>query len=165
MPVDLTTLIEPLTRAVNPPGQDFYPGTDASEWEGRLADAFWAGRLDGFFVGYVEADGEVSPVSGSEDLDRRYQQVIIEYAAMRALEAKLLSLATAQKYKAGPVEVETQRSAQVLAELLKSALGRLTRIRDDIVTNAQAATSTAFLDGIVVAGHRFYADLPYGWAN
>lgn len=170
MAVDLTTLVEPLKRAANPPGQDFYPGTDDTEWAERLADAFWAGRLDGFFVGYVEAGGSVTPVSGSDDLDRMYQQVIVEYAALRALEAKLLSLTTASRYKAGPTEVETERSAQVLAALLKAALDRLARIRTEIVTNAAyAGASSVFLDGVIVAGNRFlgsyYGGNPYGWVN
>lgn len=122
MAVDLGDLIDPLKREVNPPGQTILTAND-DEWLGRLLDAFWDGRMDGLFIGYVaDSDaGTVAPIdSHAPELARELQQAIVFLAAYNALFLAIMNSKTAFRSKAGPVEFETQQSAQVLKELAQS---------------------------------------------
>lgn len=163
MAVDLEELVPTLTRTVNPPGVDFYPGATTEEWTGRLQDAFWTGRLAGFFEGYIEANGSVKPHSGSTDMPREVQQVIVLYAAFTAIRLKLMSLTTQSRAKAGPVESETQRSAQLLVELLKQISAELIEVR--VQFRKRTYGSVAFLDGVEVATARIVGGYGSGWVN
>jgi hypothetical protein len=123
MAVDLGDLVDPLKREVNPPGQTILAATD-DEWAGRLLDAFWDGRLDGLFVGYVaDSDaGTVSPIDVNQpDMGRDLQQAIVFLAAYNSLFLAIMNTKTAFKAEApGPVSYETQQSANVLKELAQS---------------------------------------------
>ena len=134
MAVDLEDLIEDLLTEVNPPGQDLFPDATNDEWLSHLRNAFWEGVLDGLINGYEELDGVVTPVNGTVDISREYQQLVIYYAGIRILKNRLMNLNTLFRSKAGPVEYETQQSAQVLKALLDEATKRrnfwLTRLSD-----------------------------------
>lgn len=146
--VDLRTLVPTLQRALNPPGLDLFPATTEAEWVGRLADAFWRARLAGFFVGYREVTGDVLPIdSNSPDISRQDQEIIVAYARVNALQSRLVNLATTTRSKAGPVESETQRSAQVLVSMLKAANDELADIVDMV---PQSPSQVAFLDAVSV---------------
>lgn len=123
MAVDLSDLVDPLTREVNPPGQQLLTATP-DEWLGRLLDAFWDGRLDGLFVGYTaDSDaGTVEPLDANQpDMPRELQQAIVFLAAYNALFLAIMNTKTQFKAEApGPVSYETQQSAQVLKELAES---------------------------------------------
>lgn len=168
MAVALTTLVPSLRRAANPPGQDFYPGTGTNEWRGRLADAFWKARLNDFFAGYAidEAGANIVPIdSGGEDLDRAEQELIVQFAALTAIRNKIMALPTATRRQAGPVETETQRSAQVLVQVLKDVTAELNATRE-IVISASTPRAAAFFDAMVISASRFAEGYDvYGWVN
>ncbi len=124
MAVDLGDLVEPVKLEVSPPGTDLYPGTTDDEWVGRLANGFWNARIDGMLAGYVEADGQVFPESGTTDMPRDLQQVIVFVTAYGVVFQKLLNIRTQLRAKAGSVEFETQNSATVLRDLAQSLRDR-----------------------------------------
>lgn len=168
MAVALLALVPTLRRAVNPPGQDFFPGTGTNEWRGRLADAFWKARLNDFFAGYVlSEDGmDVEVVqAGGEDLDRVQQELIVQFAALTAIRNKIMALPTSTRRQAGPVETETQRSAQVLVQLLKDVTRELAEIRATVVS-ANTPRAAAFFDSMVIASNRLIDTYDvYGFVN
>lgn len=120
MAVDLEELVPSLRRMVNPPGSELFPDATDGILTGYLSDAFWLAKLDGFFGGYTENDGLVSPESGTTELARDWQQLIVFYAGAQIVENELRGKNTAFRTKAGPVEYEVQNSAQLLREHLLS---------------------------------------------
>lgn len=141
MAVDLAEdqFIASLKREVTPLGSTLFSNvTDNAVWLGYLTDAFWEAKLDGFMENYVEEDGEVSHVSGGADLDRKYVALIVLYAGIRVLRNRILNMDTGFKAKAGPVEFEQQKSATMLAEMLK----QLRATKDRVLTELDQAEET-----------------------
>lgn len=128
MSVDLGDLVEFVKVEVNPPGTELFADATDAEWITRLQNAFWNARLDGMLAGYVEADGEITPETGSTDMPRELQQVIVFMAGYAALMQRLSSIRTGLRAKAGPVEFETQNSATVLHDQALALKDRLDRI-------------------------------------
>lgn len=133
MAVDLADLVPALRRAINTPAEEvdralgtvlFTTQTD-SVLEGYLADAFWEGKLQGFYAGYDEDSNIITPESGSTDLSRDWQQLIVIYAALNIIEVEFMNLQTLFRASAGPVEYEVQYSAQLLREILQRQQRRL----------------------------------------
>jgi hypothetical protein len=121
MSVDLGELIEPLRREVSQPGAETSTFPDATDdsYFGHLQDAFWETVLDSVISGYTEADGIVTPLDvDDDDLGRDLQQLVVLYAGIRIIRNQLLAMNTLFRAKAGPVEYETQKSAQVLKGIL-----------------------------------------------
>ncbi len=129
MSVDLSDLVELLQAEVDAPGEDSFPDAVENDWVNQLRSGFWEIVLDGILTGYEEDDGIVTPTSGSTDLAREMQQLVIFYAGVRVIRNKLRTMGTAFRAKAGPVEYETQNSAQVL----KSIMDELVRKRNLIL--------------------------------
>lgn len=153
MGVALSDLVPTLRRTLNPPGQTNITASN-TEWVGRLADAFWDGRMQDFFIGYVITNDAITPVDPTgPDLGRELQTLIVRYAAIRAIHAALLETVTMSRQKAGNVEVETQRSATLLVALLKDISTELTQIKDRL-RNEASGKAIAFLDSMVVANQR-----------
>lgn len=118
MAVDLADLILDLQAEVNAPGSETFPDAEDDHWIQLLSDGFWNAVLDGIITGYT-SDGElVTPVTGTTDLSRELQQVIVFYAGFQAIRNKILNTPTMFSAKAGPVEYETQQSANVFRDLL-----------------------------------------------
>ena len=122
MAVDIDDLVPSLRRMVNPPGSELFPNATTGVLAGYLSDAFWTAKLDGFFGGYTEdPEGFISPETvGGDDLPRDWQQLIVFYAGMQIVENELRAKNTVFRTKAGPVEYETQNSAQLLREHLQA---------------------------------------------
>jgi hypothetical protein len=121
--LDLSDLVETLKREVNPPGRTVLSEPNDDIWLGRLMDAFWDGRLDGLFAGYVVDDeGKVVPTTtGGADMPRELGQAIVFLAAYNALYLAIMNTRTQFKAEvAGGTSYETQTSAQVLRELAQS---------------------------------------------
>ena len=118
MAVDLSDLIESLEREINPPGTDNFPDATEAQLLGNLSDSFWEAKLYGFFDDYSESDGLVFPISGSTDLGREWQQLIVLFAGTRILRMKLMVTNTNFRAVAGPVEFEQSNSANLLKEIL-----------------------------------------------
>lgn len=155
--IELATLVPTLQRSLNPPGVDLFPTTTQEEWVGRLADAFWRARLAGFFPDHRVVDGDITP-----DLSREEQEVIVAYARVNALQARLVNLPTGSRNKAGPVETETQRSAQVLVAMLKAAQAELAEVAANV---PQTPTQVAFLDGVAVRTQSILSGSGSGWVR
>lgn len=134
MSVELNTLIASLKREVNPPGTDLFPDATNSEWLGNLQDGFWEAVLDGIIRGYSETNASVTPSSGTTDLSRELQQVIVFFAGYKIVRNALRDIKTTFRAKAGPVEFETQQAATVLVAIFKELKERrdilLTRLSD-----------------------------------
>lgn len=129
MAVDLGDLLETLQRAVNPPGQTIFADATTGDYEGYLSDSFWELTLRGYISGYTAVDTIVTPNSGSDELSRELQQLIVTNAAMNILRIQLLNIETTFRAKAGSVEYETGRSANAISAVLDS----LQKTYDDIL--------------------------------
>lgn len=154
MAVDLADLVDPLTREVNPPGTDLFPDATEDEWVGQLADSFWEAKLYGFFDNYREVEGFVTPITGDEDLPRDQQQLIVLFAGLRVIRNELKNTNTMFRAKAGPVEFETQNSANLLRDVLKDIRSKV----DLVLANLSdlASTTTAYIDSLVGTDESLY---------
>ena len=150
MAVELVDLVPFIKASVNPPGQEFIVATDA-EWLTAAANAFWWARLRGFFPEYrIDIDGEliINTDDDTVDMPREIQQIIVLTAGLNAIEAKLFSMPTGNRAKAGPVESEVTRSASVLVELLRGKRKELADIKTQIIDTANA-TSVGVIDAVL----------------
>lgn len=150
MAVDLADLIDPLKREVSTPGNEeaTYPNATEDSWVGYLQDGFWEIYLDGFAQGFKVADGIVTNrTAGGDDMAGEMQQLVVLYAGIRIIRNELRQLNTSFRAKAGPVEYETQQSAQVL----KGVLDELTARRNTILKRLANldATDTYYIDAVI----------------
>lgn len=130
MTVDITNLVDNLKAEVNIPGGDAFPAAVDADWEIRLLNAFWETVLDGLIVGYdMNDDGIVTPVTGTTDLNREMQQLVIFYAGISVVRNALRTLSAVFRAKAGPVEFESQNAATVM----KSIMDELVRKRNIVL--------------------------------
>lgn len=171
MAVELVDLVPRLEAALTVPGSTgLFTFSDATTdgWRLALANAFWNARLAGLFTDYrVDADGEeVSHISGGVDLPEEVHQVLVEQAALTAIEMRFASLANT-KAKSGSQEFEQSRSATLLKGLLDARRASLEAIKKDLVDGAidgSAASTVAFIDLAVVR----HEQISYGqgyWVN
>ena len=162
MAVDLEDLIDPLTREVSPPGSDLFPNATDAEWTGNLSDGFWECILDGVITGYTESDGLVSPSSGTEDLSRDLQQLIVFYAGFRIVRNQLRDVATLFRAKAGGVEYEKQQAATLLRALLDELTRKRTllldRLSDVGAVDSYYADAVADRSASISYGDTFWID-------
>lgn len=150
MAVDLEDLIESLRREVSGPGS-VAPGTDA-EYLGQLQDAFWHARLRGAFPGYEEEEGLVRNIADSSvNLPREQQQLIVLAAGLRIVRSALRNGGgnTMFRAKAGPVEFETQQSAQTLRELLVQLEREFKAALDEVTQGGASASTVAYFDAVI----------------
>lgn len=146
MAVDLSDLVENLKREVNAPGLDQFPDATDAQYLGNLQDGFWETVLDGAILGYTEADGIVTPKSGTTDLARELQQLVIFYAGARILRNQLRDIKSSFRAKAGPVEFEQQQSASLLTAILKDLMDRRLALIDQLATPQNR--NTYVFDGV-----------------
>lgn len=159
MAVDLSDLIPSLEAETSPPGTDLFPDATDDAWLQRLENAFWEAKLFGFppFQNYTESDGTVLPISGTDDLPREEQQLLVLFAAFSSVQKSLMNTNTAFSAKAGSVEFSTQNSANLLTtianqlqskiDLLLSTLAKVGRITDGYLDAvAERSVSLGFGD-------------------
>lgn len=166
MPVDLTDsdlLIAALKREVNPPGTDLFATATDDEWQGQLQDSFWEARLFGFFAGYTESDGIISPISGSTDLDRANQQLIVLFAGARVIRNELKNMNTMFRAQAGPVEFEVQNSASLLVAILRDIRSKVDLALAAIGTIN--STTVAYIDSLVGREDSIYQGESFFWSG
>jgi hypothetical protein len=118
MATNLSTLVEPLQRELAVPGEfdTYFPDTDEDGLIGTLSDAFAECQLDGFF-GTQTLDLETFDVS--PDLSLPGGALVVLYAASRTIRARMRSMNSTERYKAGPVEFETGKAASMMTAELK----------------------------------------------
>lgn len=145
---DLQTLVEPLKRELAVPGvfEDFFPNTDDDSLAASLADGFAEAQLRGFFTD-LTLDASAAPAyQTSADLSAGGGALIVLMTAMRIIRADLRSMTLNSRYKAGPVEVETSKSAMILRDELQYMRARV----DDLITQARKSGRTVYVtDGYV----------------
>lgn len=102
-------------------------------------------------AGYAESDGLVSPTSGTEDITRDLQQLIVLYAGFRVVLSDFRNKRASFRAKAGPVEYETTQAATVLRDVLKAlqdkiklVLGRLSDAGESSVAVFDLVIETTF---------------------
>lgn len=150
MAVELAGLVGAVQAASSPPGENLYPNATADHWVMVLSNAFWEAFLEGWFAGYrVTEDAQIVATTASEDLPRDQQQVIVLFAALSAVRAKLLGLPTARRYKAGPVEAETDFAPSVLVALLKSLEDQLKRVVESFGASAPGSQAVRYFDNVL----------------
>lgn len=110
---DLSTLVEPLKRELAVPGlyDDVFPDTTDQDLIGALSDGFAEAQLQGFFTDMTLTDTETSA-----DLSAAGGALIVLVTAMRIIRAEMRAMQLNSRYKAGPVEMETTRSAMLLRD-------------------------------------------------
>lgn len=149
MTVDISDLIVSLQREVNPPGTDLFPNATDDDWLGQLLDSFWEAKLFGFFTTFTaDLDGLISPnTTGDDDMARSDQALIILFAGARVIRNELKNTSTGFRAVAGPVEFETQNSAQLLRDILKDI-----RSKVDLALAALGtinSTTATYIDSLV----------------
>jgi hypothetical protein len=134
----LATLVPSFKNELAVPGtfETVFPDSDDPSLELVLRDGFAEAQVYGYFGDHVMVDGEVSP-----DLSAAGGMLVILFSASRVIRAQLRSLATGERYKAGSVEYEVDRSAQVLREELIF----ITRRIDDLIKLGRRGASTVHM--------------------
>ena len=146
--IDLSELIPALVAEVSPPGEALYTGVSDDDWITYLLNGFWSAHLEGVLDGWTaNEDGIVTPLTGDSTMGRDLQQIPVLYAAMTITRNELRRLNTLFRSKAGPVEFETQQSAQVLKGVLES-LTEQKKIILDRLSSANGSTSF-YIDAII----------------
>lgn len=160
MAVEVSDLVDLLQASVNPPGSDIFPDALTSDWENNLRNAFWEAVLDGLIVGYTEEDGSITPITGTTELPKQLQQLVILYAGVTVVRNYLMNLRTVFRSKAGPVEYEVQQSASVLKGLLDELISRrtflLTALKEQDETNSYYFDSAIARDQSMRWGDTFW---------
>lgn len=161
MAVDLGELIESLRREVSPPGEDLFPDATDDDYFGNLQDAFWDAKLDGLLKNYTESDGLVVPTTGTTEISRELQQLVVLYAGLRIVRNHLRAMNTVFRSKAGPVEFETQKSAQLLSGLLDELRTRRRLVLDRLAEIG--ALDTYYIDAVIARDDSMRYGDTYWW--
>lgn len=146
MSVDISDLVPVLRRSVNPPGEDLFPDADDDEFAGYLSDAFWDARINGMLEDYTESEGSITPQSGTTDIPREEQQLIVIFAGINIITNTLRNLDTLFRAKGGNAEFEVQKSAQLLRDILKELQIRRNIVMDRLSDLGRPVDM--FFDGI-----------------
>ena len=147
----LNTLVEPLKRELAVPGlfDEVFPSTTDDDLAASLADGFADAQLRGFFPTMTVAEtGGIYETS--EPLSASGGALITLFTATRIIRAQLRSLASVERYKAGPVEYELQRSAN----LLRDELAYLKDTLDALIKEAQQQTRASSVQAVVIDGYK-----------
>lgn len=143
--LDDTLPVAMAKRALAPPGQFIatWPGATDEDVAGLLADGFGSARLAGFFSTH---EFDMDNLIVSPDLTDAGLSLVVAYTALNALQAKVLTMATGTRYKAGPVEAETTPLATTLNKLLDQAQNLILRLQQ-----SSANVTPLWTDGLTVA--------------
>ncbi len=164
MAVDLADLIPSLERETSPPGTDLFPDATDDEWLGQLTDSFWEAKLFNFFAGFTASeDGLVNPISGSEDMSRTDQQLVVLFAGIRSIRLKLMNTNTSFRAVAGPVEFETQNSANLLVEILKELQAKIAVLYATL--GGLGTTQTYYLNAVMERTDSILSGLEGVWGG
>ena len=147
--VDLEDLVPDIVINLTLPGDDTtYATVTTGEWVNRLRDGFWSAHIDGLLDGWTESDGIVQKLNDptADAMTRDYQQLVILYTAINVASNRLLQMDTLFRAKAGPVEYETQKSAQVLRAVLEELTGRRNAIIERLVAAGQVTRGIVYID-------------------
>lgn len=145
-----------LQRELAVPGTfaDVFPDTTTEDLTAALADGFSEAQLRGFFstLSLTAITGPPADWQTSEPLSGSGGALIVIFTSMRIIRAQLRALNTAERYRAGPTEVEFGKSAMLLREELQFLAKRLAEIIEQAQRAARAASSVAVFDNYLARG-------------
>lgn len=159
MAVDLSDLVDYLRAAITPLTTNTFEDVTDDTLTLRLQNGFWEAVLAGAIEGYTETDGIVTPLTGTTDLSEELQHVVVLFAEIASITAEIRNTQSVFRAKAGPVEYETQQSANVQRDLLAELKYRrdlvLTRLSDlgtvePAYLDMYAARTDAIISGSLV---------------
>lgn len=146
MAVDLSDYIEAVKTEVTAPEGVAAGGEDY--WLQAMSNAFWEARLEGHFVGYTETEGIIDTIpNGGANLPREQIQLLLIYTAYKSVFNRLVNLKTKFRGRAGPTEVETERSAQLLTAALRILAGKMEKLKDTLA--AGDGTAVYLFDAVL----------------
>lgn len=169
MAVDLAELVPRLQASLTVPGSPSLFSFDSNlegDWAAHLVNAFWQARLAGLFKEYrVEPDTEdVVPIDpDGTDLPEEVHQIIVEFAALIAIEARFMALANT-RYKSGEQEAEVQRPLTLLGKILDYKRGVIADLKDGILDAGAKPTSVSFLNMVELRHDQISAGYS-SWVN
>lgn len=151
---DLADLTEAFKREVAVPGSFtvMFPNVKDSDIEAALGDAFAQAQLDGYFK-----DMALAPVTFvvTPDLSVAGGALVVLYAGSRLIRQQLRGMASTSRYKAGPVEYETQTAVTLLTQELKALDARRLELIQNAIRAGRGAGTTFVLDAFA-GRHRAY---------
>lgn len=156
MAIDLEDLVPDLKTEVNPPGSDFFPTASDDEWLANLRNSFWEARAYGFWTGYTEAEGLVAPLTGTTELGRDQQQLIILFSAARIIRNTLQNTNTSFRAEVGggAAVFEVENSATLLVAILKDIRSKIDLAL--AVIGSLNSTTVAYIDSLVEREESIY---------
>jgi len=132
MAIDLADLVDNLKIEVNPPGQTVFAEATDADYELYLSNSFWELTLRGYITGYTANETVVSPESGTDELSRELQQLVVINGAMAIMRVHLANIDTGFRAHAGAAEFETRKSAQAIQAVLENLQDRYQTILDHL---------------------------------
>ena len=154
---DLNDLLPSIKRAVAVPAtfDTVFPNTTDPELVGQLEDGIAEAQLDGFLASVTL---DINAHTTSPDLTLAQQALVVIYAGYRIITNKIRETATLTRYKAGPAEAETERTASMFNEIMRQLADR----KKELIARAERGE---FDDtGAFVADLAFIkATADYGW--
>lgn len=150
---DLADLVDPLKRELAVPGDydTVFPNTGDQDLLDSLADGFSEAQLDGYFGDYAL---DLDTYLTTPDVSAAGGALIVIYAGMRIIRAQMRALNLSEKYNAGPVAYEIQRSATLLRDELNYMIGR----RDALIAQAKHGSDDSVFDS-------YFTRSATNWAN
>ena len=163
MAIDVGDLVDPLKRAVSPPGTDLFPDAVDAEYEGHLSDAFWELTMWGYISGYTEDEGVISQdqATPTTDLGRDDQQLMVLVAGINIVRMAMFNVNTTFRAVAGPTEYEVRKGASLLAEVLKSLENRLEGILEGL-PDSNSGGNVSYFD-VITQRSSYYPDTYWGY--
>ena len=118
---DLLDHVDSLKRLVAPPGEfvTLYKSATDDDLVGSLADGFAEAQLDGFFIGPTGNVIDVDQGTIAPDLSVPQARLVVLYATVALIQARLLNLKNQVRYEAKGAIYETTQNATILTTLLK----------------------------------------------
>lgn len=162
---DLSDFTDSLRRMVATPGtfDTVFPNTTDEDLVGSLVDGLAEAQLDGFFIKPTmydyDSDGIVTP-----DLTQAQLALIVIYAGSRIIQAEILARNTLFRAKAGPVEFETQQSANALTTILKDLEDRKKAILA-LFQNYGAGSAFTMADSYFIKATGYYPGMDFSFGE
>lgn len=137
---DLNDLVDPLKRELAGPGEfdTAFPNSDDDTLANTLADGFSEAQLDGYFQ---DSALDLDTLEVSPDLSAAGGVLVVIYAGMKIIRAQLRAMNLSERYKAGSVEYEVTRSANVL----KDELAYLIERRENLLEQSRSSNAQTFV--------------------
>ena len=156
--MELQDLVDPLRRAINPPGEDNFPNASDIVLKGFLRDALALARLDKTVPAKwtVVADEIVNVDDLAEAFPEDLATIVVVYAKIQILRNHILNVRSKFRAVAGPVEYETQQAVTHLRDMLKTYTDELAAIKDNQIE--VAVSRAGYIDLVCNRVHG-------GWQN